>query len=176
MQVRMSCILILVSLMLIAGCSQQEEVVNMGGMNISSPSFSDGGRVPDRYACKGENVSPRIDLQGIPDNAKSLAIIVDDPDAPLKIWVHWIAWNITPISTIPEAELPQGSVEGVNDFGIHQYSGPCPPPGSVHRYFFKVYALDTMLDIGEDSEKADLEKAMKGHVLAQATLVGTFSR
>jgi Raf kinase inhibitor-like YbhB/YbcL family protein len=162
--------------MLIAGCSQQEGVVNMGGMNISSPSFADGGRIPDRYTCKGENVSPRIDIKGIPDNAKSLAIIVDDPDAPLKIWVHWIAWNITPISTIPEAEVPQGSVEGVNDGGMHQYNGPCPPPGSIHRYFFKVYALDTMLDIGEDSEKADLEKAMKGHVLAQATLVGTYSR
>ncbi len=175
MQAQAPCILILVSLMLIAGCSQQE-VVNMGGMNISSPSFADGGRISDKYTCKGANVSPRIDIVGIPDNAKSLAIIVDDPDAPMKVWSHWVAWNIPLVSTISEAELPLGSVEGVNDGGIRQYSGPCPPPGSVHRYFFKVYALDVTLDIGEDSDKADLEKAMKGHVLAQATLVGTYSR
>jgi hypothetical protein len=162
--------------MLMAGCSQREEAVNMGGMNISSPSFADGGRIPDKFTCKGENISPRIDMAGIPDNARSLAVIVDDPDAPMKIWVHWVAWNMPPVSMIPEAGLPQGSVEGVNDFGVRQYGGPCPPPGSVHRYFFKVYALDAMLDIGEDSDKADVEKAIKGHVLAQATLVGTYSR
>jgi hypothetical protein len=162
--------------MLTAGCSQHEEVINMGSMNISSPSFSDGSRIPDKYTCKGENVSPPINISGIPEGTKSLAIIADDPDAPMKIWVHWVAWNMPLVSEIPEDGLPQGSVEGVNDFGIRQYGGPCPPLGSAHRYFFKVYALDSLLDIGEDSDKADLEQAMKGHILAQATLVGTYSR
>jgi Raf kinase inhibitor-like YbhB/YbcL family protein len=162
--------------MLIAGCAQREEVVNMGNMSISSPSFADGGRIPDRYTCRGENISPELSIVGIPDGAKGLALVVDDPDAPLKVWSHWVVWNMPPVSAIPDGGLPQGSIEGVNDGGIHEYSGPCPPPGSIHRYFFKLYALDTLLEIGEDSEKADLEHAMKGHILAQATLVGTFSR
>jgi Raf kinase inhibitor-like YbhB/YbcL family protein len=148
----------------------------MGSMVMSSPSFADGERIPDRHTCNGDGISPKFDIIGIPDSAKSLVLIVDDPDAPAKVWSHWVAWNIPPISTISEGELPQGSIEGVNDDGIRQYSGPCPPPGSIHRYFFKLYALDALLDIGEDSEKADVEHAMKGHVLAQATLVGSFSR
>lgn len=175
MQVNAACIVVLVLFMLFAGCSRQEGFESMGEMKVTSPSFADGGWIPDKYACRGENISPRLDVSGIPDNAKSLVLIVDDPDAPMKIWAHWVVFNIPPVSLIPEGGLLQGSIEGVNDFGTHEYGGPCPPYG-IHRYFFKVYALNTTLDLGDDATKQDVEAAMKGHILAQADLVGQYEK
>jgi Raf kinase inhibitor-like YbhB/YbcL family protein len=175
MQAKTALFAVLFLFMLFAGCSRQEGFEDMGEMKVTSPSFSDGGWIPDKHACRGENISPRLDVSGIPDGAKSLVLIVDDPDAPMKVWVHWVVFNIPPVSLIPEGELLQGSIEGMNDFGTHEYGGPCPPSG-IHRYFFKAYALDAMLDLGDYATKQDVEAAMKGHILAQADLVGKYEK
>jgi hypothetical protein len=135
--------------------------------------FPNNGRIPDKYTCKGEDVNPEIIIEGIPVEAKSLALIVDDPDAPMGTWDHWIVWNIKPLSKIAENSVP--GVEGVNSAGQKKWHGPCPPSGT-HRYFFKVFALDCMLNISNSSRKVDLEKAMKGHIIAKGELVGLYSK
>jgi Raf kinase inhibitor-like YbhB/YbcL family protein len=146
----------------------------MSGLKISSPAFSHNGMMPDKYTCHGEDVSPPLQIDGVPAEAKSLAIVVDDPDAPMSTWVHWIIWNIDPSKTnIGEGESP--GTEGINDFDRHSYRGPCPP-GGTHRYFFNVYALDKMLDIPDSSEKDDLEWEMEGHVISKGRLVGLFTK
>lgn len=142
-------------------------------MLISSNSFENNQQMPNKYGCKYENVNPELDIKDIPSNAKSLALIVDDPDAPSGDWVHWIAWNIPVMNKIEENSVP--GVEGLNDFQKNNYMGPCPPSGT-HRYFFKLYALDTTLDLDENTAKQDLLNAMKGHILAQAALIGLFSK
>lgn len=145
-------------------------------MNISSPAFKDNERIPSQYTCDGENVNPPLEISDVPSEAKSLVLIVDDPDAPGKTWVHWVVWNIDPTTTeILENSVPIRAVEGMTDFGKPGYGGPCPPSGT-HRYFFKLYALDTLLDISSQATKADVEKAMEGHMLTQATLIGLYSR
>lgn len=134
-------------------------------------------KMPDKYGCKGENINPELIISEIPENAKTIALIVDDPDAPSKTWVHWVVFNI-PISgdslEIKEDETPNG-VEGVNDFGNTNYGGPCPPSGT-HRYFFKVYALDSELNLIEGATKEQLEEEMKRHIIDRAELVGLYSR
>jgi Raf kinase inhibitor-like YbhB/YbcL family protein len=154
-------------------------------LTISSASFSAGGAIPRRYTCEGENVAPALSWTGVPAGTKSLALIVDDPDAPDPAaphitYVHWVVYNLPPSSAgLPEAAtaatLPAGAREGLNDWRRAGYGGPCPPIGR-HRYFFKLYALGTELpDLGRPT-KADVEKAMKGHVLASAELVGTYQK
>jgi len=140
---------------------------------LTSSVFVDGGRIPSKYTCDGDNVNPPLNISGIPEETKSLVLIVDDPDAPMGTWVHWVVWNLPPKGRIGEDTVP--GTEGVNDFRKHSYGGPCPPSGT-HRYFFKAYALDIKLDIRPSSRKRDVEKAMKGHVLAQGQLVGLYSR
>ena len=143
---------------------------------ITSPVFEHHGSIPAKYTCDGSDINPPLRIQGAPAGAKSLAIIVDDPDAPRGMWVHWIAWNIDPnTAEIREDSVPKGAVQGVNDFRRHTYGGPCPPSGT-HRYFFKVYALDVPLNLGVNSEKEDLVNAMKGHILAEALIIGTYQR
>ncbi len=154
-------------------------------MEISSPSFSHMTSVPSKYTCEGIDTSPPLSWSGIPPSTKSLVLIVDDPDAPdpqapRMTWVHWVVYNLPP-STASLAEgasgksLPVGAKEGVNDWKKAAYGGPCPPIGR-HRYFFKLYALDILLpDLGKAS-KADVEKAMQGHVVARAELVGTYQK
>jgi len=143
---------------------------------ITSSAFKDGERIPVEYTCNGKNISPPLAWQELPGNTQSLALIADDPDAPAGIWVHWVVYNL-PAST---NELPAGvmtpGIEGVNSGRKTGYSGPCPPAGNPHRYFFKLYALDTSLDLKAGANKADLEKAMQGHILGQGQLMGTFSR
>ncbi|MCK9441301.1 MAG: YbhB/YbcL family Raf kinase inhibitor-like protein [Methanothrix sp.] len=138
-------------------------------------------RVPDEYTCQGMDVSPRIEIQGV--NAASLAVIVDDPDAPSAVFTHWIIWNIPPMDIIPRAiaknatiKEPFIAVQGTNDFGEIGYAGPCPPSGKPHRYFFRVFGLDRMLDLPAGSYVADLKKAMQGHVLQKAEAVATYGR
>jgi Raf kinase inhibitor-like YbhB/YbcL family protein len=115
-------------------------------------------------------------IENCPQETKSIALISDDPDASTGMWVHWVVWNIDPnVKEIKEDTVPTGAVEGMNDFGRHSYGGPCPPSGT-HRYFFKIYALDTMLDISPDSQKTDLEQAMKGHILAEGQIIGLYKR
>ncbi|MFH1470564.1 MAG: YbhB/YbcL family Raf kinase inhibitor-like protein [Candidatus Micrarchaeota archaeon] len=147
----------------------------MGELKISSQAFNHNGMIPAKFTCKGENISPALEISGIPNGAKSLALIVDDPDAPMGTWVHWVVWNIQPIQKIDEGSVPPGSSQGITDFGKPGYGGPCPPSGT-HRYFFKLYALDSVLNLPPTSKKSDLENAMKGHILEKAELVGLFSK
>ncbi len=141
---------------------------------LSSTAFRHKGRIPDVYTCKGKNINPPLHIEGAPNNTTSLALITDDPDAPMGTWDHWVIWNIPPTSTeIIEAKEPQG-VAGMNSWGKTCYGGPCPPSGT-HRYFFKIYALDTLLELPRGSKKVDLERAMKGHILAKAELLGIYS-
>ncbi|RUM33418.1 MAG: YbhB/YbcL family Raf kinase inhibitor-like protein [Archaeoglobus sp.] len=137
---------------------------------------------PRKYTCDGEDVSPKIEISGIGD-AKSIAIVVDDPDAPIGTFTHWLIWNIEPVEVIPENIPKKGeitdplvAVQGRNDFGNVGYNGPCPPPGKPHRYFFKVYALDTKLDIPPGSGKSEVERAIEGHVLQYGETVATYGR
>lgn len=145
-------------------------------MNISSPVFKNNEPILPKYTCDGENISPPLQISGTPEGAKSLVIIVDDPDAPGRTFVHWTVWNIDPeIGEIPENSVPKGGKEGMTDFGRPGYGGPCPPSG-VHRYFFKLYALDTILDLPEGAAKQDIEQAMQNHILAKCELIGLYSR
>ena len=140
---------------------------------VNSPAFENNKRIPSKYTCDGEDVNPPLTIEGLSKEAKSLVLIIDDPDAPMGIWDHWVVWNILPTNTIKENTLP--GTEGVNTWQRHSYGGPCPPSGT-HRYFFKVYALDTMLTLSSNSTKRDVEKAMQGHVIAKGELVGLYSR
>jgi Raf kinase inhibitor-like YbhB/YbcL family protein len=148
----------------------------MSTFAISSRAFKPAGRIPEKYTCDGEDMSPPLSISSVPVDARSLALVVDDPDAPAGTWVHWVVWNIPPTAKeIPENSLPPGTEQGLNDFRRREYGGPCPPSGT-HRYFFKVYALDAALDLKTGSNKTALEHAMKGHILAQAELVGLYRR
>jgi Raf kinase inhibitor-like YbhB/YbcL family protein len=154
-------------------------------MTVTSAAFQQGGEIPTRHTCQGPDKSPPLAWSGIPSNAKSLALIVDDPDAPdpaapKTTWVHWVVYNLPPgVSGLSEgvspAALPAGALTGNNDWQRAAYGGPCPPVGR-HRYFFKLYALDTTLPDLSHPNKATLEKAMKGHVIAHAELIGTYQK
>lgn len=145
-------------------------------MKISSTAFAHNGQIPKKYTCDGSDINPPLKFEEVPANARSLALIVDDPDAPGGTWVHWVVWNIDPkIGEIKENSVPKGSTQGMNDFRKHAYGGPCPPSGT-HRYFFKLYALDMAPNIGASTGKTALESAMKGHILAEAQLVGLYER
>ena len=152
---------------------------------LSSPAFDAGAAIPARYTCDGDDLSPPLEWTGMPAGAQSLALIVDDPDAPdpnapKMTWVHWVLYNIPPTATrlpegVRERDLPDGTKVGINDSKEVAYGGPCPPRGR-HRYFHKLYALDTVLpDLGTPT-KAKLEEAMRGHIIEQAELVGTYER
>ena len=145
----------------------------MGNLKLTSSAFSDGGEIPREYGYKNGNKVPPLTVSGIPEGTKSLALIMDDPDAmePAgKVWVHWVAWNIEPTTT----ELENLTTEGMTDFGEVGYGGPAPPD-KRHTYVFKLYALDSELDLPDKSTKADVEKAMEGHIIEQATLEGTYA-
>ena len=150
-------------------------------MKLTSPAFTEGGMIPAQYTCNGADISPPLAWEEVPEVAKSLALIVDDPDAPVGTWVHWVLYNL-PASTRELKEnitktkiLPDGAMQGTNDFRKIGYNGPCPP-GGTHRYFFKLYALDEMVDLNPGARKKDLVDAMKGHILAECQLMGKFSR
>jgi len=148
----------------------------MAAMTITSPAFRNGEFIPPKFTCDGADVNPALIIGNVPPEAKSLALIMDDPDAPGGMWVHWVVWNIdAKTREIKENSVPPGAKLGVNDFRKAPYGGPCPPPGT-HRYFFKLYALDELLDLGSVTTKGALEKAMKGHILAQAELLGRYKR
>lgn len=145
-------------------------------MKIESPSFQNNKSIPKKYACDGEGVNPPLVFVDVRAKAKSLVLVVHDPDAPRGTWVHWTLWNIPPQTReIHENRVPEGAVEGLTDFGRPGYGGPCPPLGT-HHYFFKLYALDTILIIPASTRAGDLEKAMSGHILDQAELIGLYSR
>ncbi len=145
-------------------------------MNITSPDFNNNEKMPAKFTCDGDNVSPALEIKNIPENTVSLALIVDDPDAPSGIFVHWLAFNIDPnIAVIGEGKVPMEATQGVTGFDRTGYGGPCPPSGT-HRYYFKLYALDTALDLNETADKEELLSAMEGHIIDQAELIGLYSR
>lgn len=144
-------------------------------MKIESSAIKPGQPIPKKYTCEGENVSPPLSFRDIPKETKSLALIVDDPDAPHGTFDHWIVWNLTP-QTTSLAEGAKVPMEGKNSYQETHYHGPCPPPGKPHRYFFKLYALDTVLDLPAGSSKADVENAMRGHILEKTVFHGTYQR
>jgi Raf kinase inhibitor-like YbhB/YbcL family protein len=144
-------------------------------MELKSPAFEHGGKVPSRHTCDGEDLSPALEIGGVPPGTAALALVMDDPDAPGGTFDHWLVWNIPPGTTeVPEGAEPQG-VQGRTGFGKQGYGGPCPP-GGTHRYRFKLYALDRQLDLKAGARKGQLEAAMKGHVLAETLLQGTYAR
>ncbi len=149
---------------------------------LLSPSFTEGQLIPVRHTCDGPDVSPALQWNAVPDGTASFALICDDPDAPAGTWVHWVIFNIPPTTQglaenlTPVRQLPDGSRQGLNDFQKIGYNGPCPPPGPAHRYFFKLYALSTMLDLPAGSTKAEVMKRMEGKILATAQLMGRYKR
>ena len=150
-------------------------------IDFISSAFTNNGVIPKQYSCDGINTSPPLLWSGIPDDTKSLALILDDPDAPAGTWVHWIIFNMPPnLKGLQEGVLPlkdfsHDTKQGLNDFKKIGYGGPCPPSGT-HRYFFKLYALDTKISLEGGATKKDLENSMKGHVIAQAELIGKYKR
>jgi Raf kinase inhibitor-like YbhB/YbcL family protein len=145
-------------------------------MTITSPAFAENAAIPSLYTCNGKNINPPLRITNMPADTKSLTLIMDDPDAPRGTWVHWTVWNIDPSTTaIGEDSVPEATIEGITSFGKPGYGGPCPPSGT-HRYHFKIYALDTLLDLPSHAEKNELEEAMKGHIIAHAELVGVYSK
>jgi len=145
----------------------------MRELTVSSPVFQNNGFIPAKYTCDGDDINPPLRIEGIPKETVSLVLIVDDPDAPMGTWDHWVVWNIPPTERIEENSVP--GTEGLNDSRKHSYGGPCPPSGT-HRYFFKVYALDTRLDLSPNSRKKDIERAMGAHIIAKGEIVGLYRR
>ena len=150
-------------------------------MKLTSKAFGTKGMIPPQFTCDGQDISPPLSWSNPPTNTKSLALICDDPDAPGKTWVHWVVYNLPPSScSLPEAvpagsKIAAGGLQGINDFKQLAYGGPCPP-GGKHRYFFKIYALDRMLNLQSGAAKAELEVAMKGHIIDRGELMGYYSR
>lgn len=150
-------------------------------MEIKSTAFENKGMIPERYTCDGEDISPPLEWYDAPDGTQSFSLICDDPDAPMRTWVHWVVYDIPPnINALPEhappeQELTNGGKQGRSDFGTIGYGGPCPPSGT-HRYFFKLYALDSFVGLHPGATKEQLLKAMKGHILEKSTLMGKYRR
>jgi len=152
---------------------ENEKAVTYHSIKVTSAVFKENEFIPPRFTCDGKNVNPPLNIDHIPKTAKSLAIIVDDPDAPGGTWVHWVVWNVPVTHHIKEGQV--AGAQGMNDFSYHTYKGPCPPSGT-HRYFFKVYALDSQLELPVSSNKYDLEKAMSGRILGFGELIGLYKR
>ncbi len=150
-------------------------------IKITSSAFEEGGLIPPKYTCDGEDISPPLQWDAVPEGTNTIALISDDPDAPMGIWVHWVLFNLPADTTEltenipPDENLPSGAGQGTNDFHRIGYGGPCPP-GGTHRYFFKIYALDTELDLAAGAHKKDLLKAMEGHILGEGQLIGKYKR
>jgi len=169
---------------LLVACGANNEKVPGVAMNIqlTSTAFADGQPIPAKYTCDGNDVSPPLQWTNTPANTRSFALIADDPDAPMGTWVHWVAYNLSPSTgTLPEGVeksqyITGNAMQGLNDFRRLGYGGPCPPPGKPHRYFFKIYALDTVLNLKPGLTKKELLQATNGHVLAEGQLTGTYQR
>jgi Raf kinase inhibitor-like YbhB/YbcL family protein len=142
-------------------------------LNVISTVFSHKGHIPPEYTCDGKDINPPLEVSNIPDGTRSLALIMEDPDAPRGVFDHWLVWDISPNEAIAEQSAP--GISGTNDFGRTGYGGPCPPSG-VHRYFFKVYALDIKLDLMAGADKHSLLEAMQGHILAEGEIMGLYQR
>ena len=144
-----------------------------GKLYLTSSAFTEGERIPIRYTCDGENISPPLEIRNLPKYTESLVVVVEDPDAPRGIWTHWLVWNVPPSNSINEGVVP--GIQGTNDFGKLHYGGPCPPQG-LHHYYFRIYALDVMLNIKEGTGRQALLRVVGPHVLAVGELMGVYSR
>ena len=162
--------LTILCLVIVAFAQKQE---GNADMKLNSPEFKHNEFIPKKFTCQGQDINPTIQIEDLPKDAQSLALIMDDPDAPMGTWVHWVVFDITPTTQIKENSIP--GKQGANTAGGNDYHGPCPPFGT-HRYFFKIYALDTMLNLVEGISKVKLEKAMQGHILASAELIGLYKK
>jgi Raf kinase inhibitor-like YbhB/YbcL family protein len=165
-----------------AAWSQQRQGGSAMSFKLSSSAFQPGGDIPSKYTCSGADVSPTLDWTDPPPGTQTFALIVDDPDAPVGTWVHWVAYDL-PASArqlpegVPKTDaIPGGGTQGQNDFRKTGYGGPCPPPGKPHRYYFKLYALDSKLSLKPGATKKAVEQAMAGHILAQTEVMGRFQR
>jgi len=173
----------ILSIAIITGCIVGEKEENiMKTIIISVDGFKNGETIPSRYTCDGRDISPEISWKGLPERAKSVTLIMDDPDAPGGTFLHWTLYNVPHTADkLPEGMsksqmLADGSLQGITDFGNTGYGGPCPPKGKPHRYYFRIYALDTKLDLPPGAKSEDIEKAMKGHILAKGELMGKYGR
>lgn len=148
---------------------------------LQSSAFQNGGSIPKKFTCEAADVSPELTWSGVPEKTQSFALIADDPDAPMGTWVHWVIYDLPPNTAklpegVPKQEQAASGAQGKNSSGKIGYGGPCPPPGKPHRYFFKLYALDSKLNLKPGARKPEVEAAMKGHVLAEAELMGKYGR
>jgi len=165
-----------------ASAADQPQPPKAMNLPITSTAFNEGQPIPQKYTCQGSDISPPLVWTNAPANTKSFALIADDPDAPMGTWVHWVLYDLPPpTKALPEdvakTQYITGSAkQGINDFHRLGYGGPCPPPGKPHRYYFKLYALDKMLELAPGETKQDVETAMQGHVLAEGQLMGTYQR
>ena len=156
--------------------AQGQNASGSDSLKVTSSAFANGGKIPKKYTCDDAELSPPLRIENLPKGAKTVALIVDDPDAPGRTWTHWLVWNIDPkTADIRENSIPQNGVQGTNDFGKVKYGGPCPPSGT-HHYYFRVYALDGPVSLAASATKEALEKAMTGHIVAKGSLMGTYSR
>jgi Raf kinase inhibitor-like YbhB/YbcL family protein len=161
---------------LLSQAAQGKEMTRMDTVTLSSPAFGSGGAIPAKHTCDGTDINPPLEIGPVPAGTASLALIMDDPDAPAGTWVHWVLWNIPPQTReIRENSVPSGASQGSNDWKRNSYGGPCPPSGT-HRYFFKLYALDAPLKLGPATGKPELVRAMQGHILGQGELMGTYRK
>jgi hypothetical protein len=169
----LSLIVVFISINFIQANAQNYKLEEEANMQLMSTEFANNEFIPKKFTCEGEDINPALIIKNIPADTKGLALIVDDPDAPMGIWVHWVVYNIPIISRIDEGSTP--GEQGINDFGRQDYGGPCPPSGT-HRYFFKIYCLDAELNLKAGLSKRELEKAMQGHILQKAELVGLYKK
>ncbi len=169
--------------LMVAGCRGSYAAVKGVGaaaFELKTTAFKYGGEIPKKYTCDGPDISPPLTWGDLPGKIQSFALIADDPDAPMGTWVHWVAYDLPattrhlPEGISPEGEITGGGRQGTNDFGKVGYGGPCPPPGKPHRYFFKLYGLDTKLGLKVGATKSEVEKVMKGHILVRAELMGRY--
>ncbi|GAB4169152.1 MAG: YbhB/YbcL family Raf kinase inhibitor-like protein [Calditrichia bacterium] len=182
--------ILLLLIMLVAGCNSQDqkqspkqvEEKQMESFYLKADAFHEGDMIPVKFTCQGEDVSPQLQWGHVPEGTESFALICDDPDAPMGTWVHWVVYNIPADYTGftegmgNKQELPDGIQQGVNDFGNTNYGGPCPPPGAPHRYYFKLYALDTLTDFKAGLTKSELLNQIESHIIAKTELMGKYRR
>jgi Raf kinase inhibitor-like YbhB/YbcL family protein len=175
-------IALMVCLAGVLACSSRSAGGALVSLELKSTDFSSGGTIPKQFTCDGADLSPALEWSAPPAGTQSFALIADDPDAPVGTWVHWVAFNLPAgLRSLPQGvpkqeQLADGALQGRNDFGRIGFGGPCPPPGKAHRYFFKLYALDTKLSLKSGATRKDVERAMQNHVLAQGEYMGRYSR
>jgi len=175
MKLKLTAFLLIVLTVALAGCTKDipEQTQESTPLVLSSPAFANNETIPDKYTCQGENVNPPLMINSMPEATKTLVLIIDDPDAPNGVWNHWVVWDIDNNPAIDENSIP--GRQGKNSAGNNEYTGPCPQAGTSHRYLFKLYALDSALDLEEGATKAEVEKEMEDYIIDQTQLVGLYS-